>query len=175
MALLVCILAFHSSCRDEGGTFDYVSLQRTQCYGGCPAYAVRVYADGRVQYDGGWFVRVMGRQTTRITADQRDALNREIRQANYFHLRDSYQTKEDGCTSVWTDLPLVRTTVLMNGRSKSILHYLGCSSTDASRDFSHGPAPYPPELGRFEQRVDEILRTDRWARGAPSASRPAAR
>jgi len=79
----------------------------------------------------------------------------ELEEAKYFSLKDSYETKEDGCPEVWTDYPATFTSIRVNGKSKSISHYHGCQGGE-------GSFVYPNSLTELESRIDEIVGTKRW-------------
>jgi len=51
-----------------------IKLERTVCFGECPAYSVTIDAKGNVAYDGNKFVRVVDRQTDRIPLSRVTAL-----------------------------------------------------------------------------------------------------
>src|ERR1700739_1906824 len=39
---------------------DFVELRRSECYGACPAYTIRIQADGRTVWRGEKYVTVTG-------------------------------------------------------------------------------------------------------------------
>ena len=47
-----------------------VQLERTACYGNCPAYTVTIHGDGRVEYNGKTPVKEKGLREGRIEAEQ---------------------------------------------------------------------------------------------------------
>lgn len=125
----------------------------------CPAYRLRVSANGRVEYEGRQFVKVKGRRTKKLTAEQVKALRDEVSKARYFQLRDAYASASDGCPSTWTDNPSAITSVRSGGHTKSINHYYGCR---AKGEKSLLGDVYPAQLTRFEMRIDEIVQTEEW-------------
>ena len=50
-----------------------ITLERTVCYGTCPAYTLRITGDGSVEYEGMRYVRVIGKATARISPARRFA------------------------------------------------------------------------------------------------------
>lgn len=139
--------------------FEELTLERTVCYGSCPAYRITVFADGRVEYEGREFVKVAGTATKRLTASEIQQLRVELGKVNYFALRSRYSFARDGCPTVWTDNPAAITSVRRNGMVKSVHHYYGCRQQD--RGSARGQ-PYPEYLTRFERRIDEIVGTTEW-------------
>ena len=81
-----------------------VTMERTPCFGTCPAYKLMIFGDGRVEYEGLNFVKVQGKQTAMLTADQIKELVAEIEKANVFVLEENYTVNA-------TDLPSTLLTV----------------------------------------------------------------
>jgi len=118
-----------------------VKLERTVCFGECPAYSVTIDAKGNVTYVGDKFVRVAGRQTDRIPPWRVAALLETVARIRFFDLQDKY-------TLPVTDNPTTFVTVVLNGRTKRIEDYVAG----------------PKELKQFEQQIDDAARTKRWVR-----------
>src|SRR5262245_12378029 len=76
-----------------------VHMERTQCYGSCPAYKLDIAADGTVTFKGEDFTAAK-HGTRHISADRLRALSELIDAAKFFDLRDKYVS--EGCKSVWT-------------------------------------------------------------------------
>ncbi len=77
----------------------FITLERTTCYGFCPAYFLAVSADGTVifnaQYwgedDGVWRARSSSVIRSRISQEQVHQLIAEFERANHFSLQDFYR------------------------------------------------------------------------------------
>jgi hypothetical protein len=125
-----------------------IKLERTTCFGACPAYSVAMDAKGNVTYDGKKFVRVVGTQTTRVSVDQVAALADAVKRIRFFDLNDSYRTvrNADGSEMIVTDLPTTIVTVTSDGRSKQVVDYFGA----------------PDSLKALEKQIDETAGTKRW-------------
>jgi hypothetical protein len=125
-----------------------IRLDRSTCFGECPAYSVTIDARGTVTYEGKKFVRVVGHQTDRIPVSQVLALAEAVNRIRFFELNDSYRTihNPDGTETMVTDLPTTVVTVTRDGRSKQIVDYLG--------------APEP--MKQLEKQIDETAGTKRW-------------
>src|SRR3954464_8240611 len=67
-----------------------IKLERTVCFGECPAYSVTIDAKGNVTYVGDKFVRVAGRQTDRIPPWRVAALLETVARIRFFDLQDKY-------------------------------------------------------------------------------------
>lgn len=132
-----------------------ITLTRTSCFGYCPSYKLTISADGMVSFEGRDYVKTKGTIKSRISRKQLQQLISEFKKLNYFSLRDTYQSEEDGCSTVWTDYPSATTSIRLNGKTKSILHYYGCHKDP-------GNAMYPKGLTELESKIDEIVGTERW-------------
>lgn len=116
----------------------FITLERTRCYGFCPSYTLAISGDGTIIFSGIYFAKADNNGTwkrtgvikSHITQEQVSQLIDEFEKANYFSLQDSYGIAKDGCPSVRTDNPSAFTSIQLNGRKKTIYHYLGCRYGD---------------------------------------------
>ena len=129
---------------------DYSSLkmrlERTECFGACPAYSIEVKGDGSVDFIGKSNVLMIGRHHGQIPQQAVNELLAAFRQSNYFSLRDSYVTRV-------TDNPTYRTSIEFDGQRKSVRDYVGLEAgmPDAARD--------------LEEAIDRIADTEKWIKG----------
>jgi hypothetical protein len=63
-----------------------VRMERTVCYGLCPAYAVVIGADGAVDYEGKSFVSVRGHARSHVSPAAASALESRFEQAGFFRV-----------------------------------------------------------------------------------------
>jgi hypothetical protein len=154
LILWICLCFALVACSGlpaQTSTPDYsdlvITLERTVCFGACPAYHLTIYRDGRVVYEGKAFVAVEGTQTTQISAEQVAELVMAFETAGYFSLEENY-------TVAATDLPTTITSITINGQSKRISHYGigGSSDLDSA----------PRELYELENKIDEIVNSNQW-------------
>jgi hypothetical protein len=133
-----------------------ITLERTTCFGTCPAYAVHVDAEGNVTYTGHDYVRVKGVQHSRIDPANVVSLVRAIDDAEFFTLQTQYRTihNADGTEESVTDLPTTFVTVTLGGQTRRVEDYLG--------------APKP--LRELEQAIDEAANTRQWVRIDPATA-----
>lgn len=146
MRSLICILSLvlASACVTERAPdIDEVTLERTTCFGACPAYTVTIAADGAVTYVGGAHTRVTGEQHGRADRAALIALQRHIAAADFFNLHDSYRTDV-------SDLPSYSVTVRRGQVSKRVLDYGGPA------------AGMPPAVRALEDEIDRVAGTERW-------------
>jgi hypothetical protein len=145
--MVVLLVLVGCGCRQGQATRDgkLLSLERSACYGPCPVYSITVYSDGRIVYRGVSFVKLVGEATGHAEVATIDTLRREIRRARLWSLRER-------CCDCYdmTDQPGVKISYDFGfGQRGRVDHYHGCSAA-------------PTWLGNLEDRIDEILDTDRF-------------
>jgi hypothetical protein len=140
-----------------------ITLQRSMCFGTCPAYTLAIRADGSVKFTptGRFAHRGDGAMpsfplTGSITAEQLRALLAEFEKIKFYSLRNHYglEGRSSGwrsCPQCGTDSPLADITIVRNGKRKSVSHYLGCWGAKILDD-----------LETLEDRIDEIAKTKQW-------------
>jgi len=128
-----------------------ITLERTACYGTCPAYTVTIFDDGTVVYEGKEFVKQKGKAKSRITKAALDELVREFDRINYFSLDDYYVDGPKNCPESWTDQPSATTSLSWKGRTKKVEHYYGCRGL-----------PILDQLSALERKIDEVVNSKRW-------------
>jgi TonB family protein len=141
-----------------------ITLERSGCYGSCPAYRLRVHGNGVVEYEGLSYVFLLGKHRGRIPNDQFKQLLEDFRNADYFSLRKEYVYRRPteifvralGCTNriqwysgMTTDLPSTRTSIAIDGAKREVFDYDGA----------------PPALRQLETRIDQLSNSDRWLVG----------
>ena len=119
-----------------------ITLERTMCFGFCPAYTVTLRDDGSVVYEGREHTKVPGDQKWRVDPAAVRALAKEMQDAGFFDLKDEY-------TSRMTDNPTTYTTLTIGSRSKKV------------KDYVTGP----PTLKDLENRIDEVAGTKKYVKG----------
>ena len=132
-----------SGIRLEHEDEPVITLERTQCFGSCPAYILQIYSDGRIKYLGKEWVLVRGNAEGRMSVDSVNALLDETRKIGFFQFDDEYWSCGN---SRVTDLPTITTTVTIDGKTKKVIDYY-CA---------------PESLPRFEFHIDRASRSLRW-------------
>jgi hypothetical protein len=120
-----------------------ITLERTECFGTCPAYGLTIYGNGSVIYEGKRFVRVQGIMRTTISEDKIEQLISEFLNIDYFSLKNSYEERNA------TDMPSAFTSLTIAGDKKIVRHY-------------HGDLSAPKELTELENKIDDIVNTTQW-------------
>jgi len=119
-----------------------ISLDRSVCFGACPAYRVTAYDEGTVVFWGGAFTTVVGFRIWSVSQSTLQQLVTAFNDGGYFSLSD--YTHED-----WTDNPSASTSITLQGRTHSVAHYYGDNSA-------------PQKLFDLEDSVDKLLNTEEW-------------
>lgn len=119
----------------------FFSIERTPCFGKCPAYRIKVYRSGYATYEGISNVERLGMNLGHVGPDTMAILLKEAEAIGYFALQDSYDRQV-------TDIPSTRLRMVSGARDKSILARAGV----------------PPELKAFALRADELLLPMAWKR-----------
>lgn len=122
------------------------TLERTACYGACPAYKVSIAGDGTVSYDGISSVALTGHHTAHIESSVVTGLLDRFRAANFLSALPSY-------TGHWTDNPTQTLTLSINGQTKKVVDYVGVNDG------------LPWGIHELEGAVDEAADTSRWVKG----------
>jgi len=120
-----------------------MTLDRTRCFGPCPAYQVVVHGDGSVDFAGKAFVTVVGNHRGKISTLAVHELFSAFKRADYFALENRY------ATSV-TDNPSYTTSISFDGVTKSVVDYMGTESG------------MPDVVQDLEEEIDRIAHTDKW-------------
>jgi hypothetical protein len=115
-----------------------ITIERTACFGSCPIYSAEIYSDGTVIYKGKDFVKIEGEKRYKIPQVRIKMLIEEFQKANYFSLKDKYETDENGM--IITDQPTTITSIVLNGKQKKVVNYYGA----------------PKELEKLENKIDDL-------------------
>jgi len=128
-----------------------ITLERTGCYGTCPIYKLKIYDDGKVEYEGTEFVKRKGKAESRITTDALQDLAREFEKIDYFKLDDNYGGESRNCPESWTDYPTAITSLNWKDQKKTVRHYHGCRGSAVLE-----------QLTALEDKIDKTVNTKRW-------------
>ena len=132
----------------EPANADSVVLERTSCFGVCPAYRLRIAQSGDVLYQS----RALGDTThslSQITAEEARHLFQIADILQFDALPDTIARDRAYCPNFVTDYPTATTTVFVGTSSKHVVDYLGC-------DWA------PVGLRRLEGMIDSVAGTTRF-------------
>ena len=135
---------------------DSVVLERTPCFGSCPAYRIRIGSSGEVTFVSRTPSLPVLTAVDTVVASAVDSLHSEALQSGFFSLPDTIQSSPY-CAVLATDHPTI-TIGLFGARTKQVAYYTGCyaqSDTLAAR---------LQGLQQLAARIDSITCADRWIR-----------
>jgi len=104
---------------------DSISLERTGCFGSCPAYKVTIDARGGVTYEGKSCVAVVGLRKTSVPTFRFQRILREAENLSFWNFKSKYDLRD--CYTDAGDLPTIAISISRNGNSKSVSYYTGCA------------------------------------------------
>jgi hypothetical protein len=133
------------------GKTEVITMTRGACFGTCPIYKVAIASDGTVTFDGANFVKVKGTATGTIKPEDFNKLVSEFEKIKFSSLDDEYVPGSRNCGPAATDLPYVRTSIQMKGKTKSVSHYQGCLNSTVVH-----------ALFDLDRKIDEIAGTEKW-------------
>lgn len=116
-----------------------ITLERTECFGICPAYKLTITGTGLVTYEGKNHVAYKGIYNSKLTDEELEELFFHLSSVDLLSFKDEY-------TENITDMPTTYVSVTHNGVTKTIKDYFGA----------------PPELRELESRIDFITRSYQW-------------
>lgn len=123
-----------------------ITLERTSCFGTCPAYRVEISGDGSVVYQGRSYVVLTGEHHDRISKEALGQILEAFHKADYFSLKDRYVFGV-------TDNPTTTTSIAFDGREKSVVDYVG------------EQAGMPHAVAELEATIDRVVGTLKWVYG----------
>jgi uncharacterized protein DUF6438 len=140
---------------------DSIVLERTMCYGTCPAYRLRLSNRGEIRFES----RNPGDESRRaadtVSAGTFRALISRARSIGFFDFPSEIASDSVLCHTRWTDHPTVVVSVFAKAQKKRVEDYLGCYET---RD--RQVLPSIARLRSFEEEIDSALGSSRWVRPA---------
>ena len=137
-------------------TIDSVVLERTRCFGSCPAYRLRVSRSGQVVFASRSDAQ---RAVDTVALWVTDSILSDARRFGFFSLPDSVTPGAPLCrTNVMTDHPTI--TIGIFGRpTKRVVYYTGCYFP------SEHPVATPLRgMQQLAARIDTLTGAGRWIR-----------
>ncbi len=147
--LAVCSLVFIGACASSKPIVNFgpknpvIMLDRTACFGTCPAYTLTLRGDGTAVYDGKSNVEKIGHYTATISTESLTYLIKEFDRIKFFSLNDVYD-------DAVTDIPTYTLRYTLNDSTKKV--------TDR-----FGP---PPGLRDLERTIDSVADQLSWKQSA---------
>src|SRR5688572_25371499 len=161
---IVLLIAALSGCSSAptprpASEADSLVLERTRCFGTCPAYRLKLTAAGRVDFvsRGGDATRDSGNVSRATLA----TLVQRAEAFGFFALPERLQRGSPLCADWATDHPTVTVTIYRAGGAKAVEDYHGCSNRS-----DHSVVDVVRRLRDFEHAVDSATGSNRWVRPA---------
>ena len=140
-------------------SIDSLVLERTVCFGFCPAYRLRITSAEEIRFES----RNRG-DSGNVAIDTAAsgtyaALISKARAAGFYSFPPEIRKDSVLCHNYATDHFTVITTIFSRPATKQVVDYHGCFETP-----EHGNLPQIEKLRAFENDVDSTLRSSRWVR-----------
>jgi Domain of unknown function (DUF6438) len=134
------------SLSDDDLKAAVIRMERTRCFGSCPAYILTIYGDGRVEYISKEDKKAAAKQGT-IAPGAVKALLAQFASAKFLSLPD-YLFEECTCRQC-TDLPSTITEINVQGTTHRVRHDYGCGCA-------------PEALFELESAIDKAANVEQW-------------
>ncbi|HEX6627616.1 MAG TPA: DUF6438 domain-containing protein [Gemmatimonadaceae bacterium] len=143
-------------------SLDSLVLERTECFGSCPAYRLRISSAEQVRFESH-----NRRDSANVATDTAPPgtyahLVTRAQAIGFYDLPPDIIKDSVFCRVAMTDAPTFVTTIFSKDAVKRVSDYSGCALTT--------PRTVPPPLQRlraFENEIDSVLRSSRWIRPNP--------
>jgi hypothetical protein len=136
-------------------------LERSTCFGTCPAYRLRLSDSGEIRFESRNPGDEGRRATDTVAAATFPSLISRARSIGFFDLPSMIADDSVLCRNRATDHPTVIVTIFTKAQTKRVEDYHGCFET-----VEHEILPPIARLRSFEVEIDSVLRSSRWVRPA---------
>jgi len=130
---------------------DSIVLERSRCFGSCPAYRLSLTAHGTVTRTPLWPRDTTPVRQTAIPPDMVDVLAQEAQRIGFFGFPSEISQDKALCPMAATDHATATVTIFRGDSATKVVDYLGCY---AGTDLSITPAL--ARLRAFESRIDRV-------------------
>ena len=137
------------------------TLERTECYGWCPSYQLRIHGDGRVEYHGSAYVRELGDREGRVSEEVVRGLLARFAPERFFALAERY---EEAITDIPTELVGLR---IADKKHKVVNYWSRCSLEEFTKYGGRGPQAVEQWrahelLSKFANAIDDAVVVGQW-------------
>lgn len=148
---------------DQPPSADSLTLERTRCFGSCPAYRITVTRSGRINYETRQPRDTMGTVVSSTATSTLPYLVARAMRVGFFALPREIAKDPELCPRIATDMPSAVVTIFTQDSAKTVIDYHGCFvGTDLSM---------PTRLAKlrdFEAEIDSVLGTARFIKRVPA-------
>jgi hypothetical protein len=145
----------------SGPVADSIVLERSMCFGTCPAYRLRLSQAGEIHFESRNPGEGGRTASDTITAATLPFLISRARAVGFFDLPQEIASDSVLCRDRATDHPTVVISVFTKDGIQRVRDYHGCFETT-----EHGVLPQIRRLRLFESEIDSVLQSTRWVRPA---------
>ena len=159
LAILACAPTAKPDAAQTAVPIDSLVLERTVCFGTCPAYRLRISSAEQVRFESqnrGDSARVFVDTAPPGTYASIVARARAI---GFFDLPPEIRKDPVLCHNLATDHPTVTTTIFAGPTTNRVSDYHGCFET-----VEHEILTPIKKLRDFENEIDSTLHSSRWVR-----------
>ena len=135
-------------------------------------YKVEIQTSGKVsftKYDGRFLTsKITKKVESKLEKEKIEQLVAEIETSDFFSLDSAYSYRYKNCRSALTDNDSVKTYIKLNGKEHTVNHDLGCfdiSFEELKQTTNRKDKIFPQKLYKLENKIDEIVGTNRWIKG----------
>lgn len=165
---LLCILSFCGglSAQTDANALQTrknelsITLKKFDSHGQSSVYNLNIQPSGKIFFEGISMTKIKGKLETQLSETKMNQLINEIIKANFFSLRDFYTAESKNCPWIMLDAPTIILSIKLNGKEKTITHYLGCAEKE--NELEDALKPFPSQLNNLENKIDEIIEIRRW-------------
>ncbi len=142
------LLSVSLSFAEEQKTVPFdtkILLEKTKCYGPCPAYKLTIYADGKIEFFGEKFVNVIGQHVKKISQEKVALMLTEADSINFFELNGKYGSA--------ADVSEVKITITKEGKTRQLVYCHECNLTNEKEIAA---------LTKLEDKIVELAEIADW-------------
>ena len=133
------LIGCKSSKQAKGETYPIITIEKTSCFGTCPAYLFKAYPDGNVTYTGKDYVKLVGEYKASISKEELANIKTLFDEADYFSFANVYSANI-------TDLPTTYLYYDDGKQNKKITDYHGA----------------PESLKKLEEDLEALINAIDW-------------
>lgn len=133
------IIGCKSSKQTKSEMYPIITIEKTICFGTCPAYLFKAYPNGSVTYTGKDYVKLVGEYKASISKEELANIKMLFNEADYFNFANVYSANI-------TDLPTTYLYYDDGKQNKKIMDYHGA----------------PESLKKLEQDLEDFINAINW-------------
>lgn len=132
-----------------------ISLERTPCFGSCPAYRVTIKGSGEVEYEGIRAVKVRGIRKVQLEEQAVLMIANELLRVHFFDAANEYVTRDE----VFSDRGTLTIGSALTSDGSSTFVGMRIGKYDKRVQLYDN---YPQELGAITNMIDEAVGIERF-------------